>query len=1297
MRNSIGDRVRKYLSRKKRKRRYALLMCLVSVVVAAGVYGLLMSPAEALNVQGIDLTPYITSADFESYQNGEWTDKDTYVSGESVRATLHYSIPEGVVSTGSRTLYYILPEGIAPLSGHLEGIVYSNDTGTDVRAGTYSIDTDSGEGVAVITIVLDETFVAARDSFTGSVWFDGRVTNTSTSDKTVTIDSTTITVTPPAADETQDIQTQKDGWEGEDSDGDGYPEYLEYKLTVSSTKGTGENVTIHDEFLIPDSDVTEIRYAEGSLKVTKKDAQGNESEVDGVSYNVNFTTSSSGNPCFDITGLPSLAAGESYTVSYRTDGIGTYKNDTDGSVEVKNSLTATAGDNTSNTWKTINITNGLINKYGNYNSSTGKVIWSVDIYPEGRQMKGYTLSDVLDGEAYTGEVTITRSDGKSVTTTLPYTFQEENTLYNYRITYSTDAGTELGVKVTNKVILTPPSDKDWPQASSESSVQTYETADELQKAMYGVYDQTESGAEYRWNVSLNVSASVSNTEFVYEDVITAGGDGTEGTDSENAEVHYITPALLKEHIDISGTTYGESAPKIRYQITEYRVNGKWTPASQVSDDTRTTGFRITFEAQEYDTNQLSITYHTAADYSSLQDGETGYFWNEGKAVGLSHKIMTEYGKEEENSLSKMVKDDSGRYTDADTTIQYMDGILHYRVFISLGEKDNGEITITDLLPSGAEYVEGSLTAGYYVNDGDIPKRKEFFDSYGKSQIYDFEGNQKPTVKINETSDGRKEAVITIQPGYNGYYDHSTGQSGSLQGVERLVLDFDVSVANDPLWAENKEIAYTNEVSWEGRGEAEQTTTVDRSGQSISKTGSQISGSDSDGNVVVEYRLDINCWGEMLGSDGVIELKDTLTADSQYVEPVLLTDSVALYRYDSGREDNLGERVLSTAWSFNYDSENKVMTIRVPDQTRFILVYRYQFEWTGGSFEDYGGTDHNVTNTLTLTNNQETGSTDQTRIQFEESGAWVAREPNLTVYKVDSDNYSIAIPDVEFRLEKLAYDENSGPASSWESTGIYTTDENGIIQFSSSEDSAIENKMERNVLYRLVETKASDGYCYDASDPLTVYFVWMQGKTSSDFSWISSLNEDLIPSVQKDQVHYIGASYGASLYVPNEYARLTVNKRWLDENGAVMTPWVDSVTVQLYQQAYRFDNSSQSMTAAGERTAYGEKVTLSSENSWTHYWDNLPKQDENGNEYRYFIEEDPVPGYTTETDHPNGVQTGTVTITNRFNGGAELPETGGIGRTPVYMTGTALLAAAGVALITGQQRRRRKEDGRNGRR
>ena len=124
-------------------------------------------------------------------------------------------------------------------------------------------------------------------------------------------------------------------------------------------------------------------------------------------------------------------------------------------------------------------------------------------------------------------------------------------------------------------------------------------------------------------------------------------------------------------------------------------------------------------------------------------------------------------------------------------------------------------------------------------------------------------------------------------------------------------------------------------------------------------------------------------------------------------------------------------------------------------------------------------------------------------------------------------------------------------------------------------------------------------------PYTLYGC--REKTSSDFSWISSLNEDLIPSVQKDQVHYIGASYGASLYVPNEYARLTVNKRWLDENGAVMTPWVDSVTVQLYQQAYRFDNSSQSMTAAGERTAYGEKVTLSSENSWTHYWDNLPKQ------------------------------------------------------------------------------------------
>ena len=1310
MKKGMTDRIKKYLAQKKRKRKFAILLSFLSVIVAAAVWGLLMSPAEAITsddkTAGIDLAPYITDADFETWQDGAWTEKDTYVSGESVRAVIHYDIPKNVVSADARTLCYTLPAGIAPLSSHVEGTVYSDDTGTGTRAGTYTIDTDeSGQG-AVIMLLLDETFVEERDSFKGSVWFDGRVYNTSKENITVTIDSTTITVTPPPESETQDIQVQKEGDEGTDSDQDGYPEDLGYTLIVSSTKGTGDNnVRVHDEFILSDSDVTGIGYDKNSLIVRKTDGDGNVSDVNSGNYTIAFGTADNGNPCFDITGLAPLGEGESYRIAYRTDGLGKFEADTNGSVAVKNCLTATAGDKTATTWKTINITNGLINKYGSYNSSTGKIIWTIDIYPEGRQMKGYTLSDFLNGIQYTGEVTIKRADkDDSITVKLPYTFQEENTQYAYRVTYSTDAGTEPGVKVTNKAILTPPSDKDWPSASSESEVQTYETQDFMRKSCYGTYP-SESGetAEYRWNVALNISSEINNTEFVYEDILTAGRDGTDGTDTANVDAHYITPALLKESLDVSGTKYGDPDLAIKYEITGYQVDGAWKSTSEVADDTRATGFRLTFAAQEYTLEQLSITYHTAAVYTSIGEGETGCFWNEGKVPELSAKGKVEYTKEEENTLTKQIRDDSGKYTDADATIIYTDGILHYRVLVATGENDNGEITVTDLLPAGASYVDGSLKARFYVHENDS-KTEQYYYNAGNKQHYDFTGKQAPKVEVADAADedgdgagNRQEVVITIQQGYNGWIDPETGVTPDPIGNPWVIsLDFDVSVADDPLWQTNKEITYTNEVTWERRGEAQQTSTVDRSGQSISKSGSQITADEANGDVIAEYRLDINRWGETLGSDGEIELKDTLHTDSQYVQASLIPDSVALYRYDGERADGLGEQVLSTAWSFNYDPASKTMTIRVPDQTRYILVYRYRFEWIGGSFSG-NDTDHNVTNTLTLTNRQESESTDQTEIRFESSGAWVEREPNLTIYKVDSENYSIALPGVSFNLEKLIYDGNNAAASRWEAAGSYTTDENGQIQFSDSQDSAGPNGLERNVLYRLTETQAAEGYRYDSEDPLTVCFVWLDDKTESDFDWIRSLNDSILSSEQKGQLRYITASYGAAVYVPNEYARLTVDKRWLDENGAAMTPGTDQVTVRLYRQAYRYNDTTQSMEPAGDRKVYGKAVTLSRDNGWSDYWDNLPKQDENGNEYRYFIEEDPVPGYTTETDHPNGVQTGTVTITNRFNGGVELPETGGIGRTPVYMTGTALLAAAGAALITGQQRRRRKEDGRSGRR
>ena len=64
------------------------------------------------------------------------------------------------------------------------------------------------------------------------------------------------------------------------------------------------------------------------------------------------------------------------------------------------------------------------------------------------------------------------------------------------------------------------------------------------------------------------------------------------------------------------------------------------------------------------------------------------------------------------------------------------------------------------------------------------------------------------------------------------------------------------------------------------------------------------------------------------------------------------------------------------------------------------------------------------------------------------------------------------------------------------------------------------------------------------------------------------------------------------------------------------------------------------------------------------------------------------GYGLESsENNNGINSGTIKLTNRETNGYELPETGG-GGTMAYTTGGLLLMA--VPLLLGLRRRRRRE-------
>lgn len=135
----------------------------------------------------IDFKDYITSIKTEKSENGVWQSTSTFKDGDTIRATLSYTIPEDILSSAQKVIQYQLPEGIAP-STEQTGYVYDDN---DKPQGTYVITTDG-----LITITFYDEYVASRDSIVGTIQFSGTVSNDSSeNDKTIEFDGTGTTIT----------------------------------------------------------------------------------------------------------------------------------------------------------------------------------------------------------------------------------------------------------------------------------------------------------------------------------------------------------------------------------------------------------------------------------------------------------------------------------------------------------------------------------------------------------------------------------------------------------------------------------------------------------------------------------------------------------------------------------------------------------------------------------------------------------------------------------------------------------------------------------------------------------------------------------------------------------------------------------------------------------------------------------------------------------------------------------------------------------------------------------------------
>lgn len=216
-------------------------------------------------------------------------------------------------------------------------------------------------------------------------------------------------------------------------------------------------------------------------------------------------------------------------------------------------------------------------------------------------------------------------------------------------------------------------------------------------------------------------------------------------------------------------------------------------------------------------------------------------------------------------------------------------------------------------------------------------------------------------------------------------------------------------------------------------------------------------------------------------------------------------------------------------------------------------------------------------------------------------------------------------------------------------------------------------------YRLTEEKAPTGYK-------------LLGE-SIDFTVAEQGNKFTITQTSNNPLVTLdGSSFTFKVKNEKLKTRITVNKKWFDADGQEVQRSAGSITYKLMQVSTSTNGTtSEKVYKAGE--------TLSASDNWTKTYTDLPVsgKSDNGDDvtYGYYVVETAVPDYGTSYSNSNGaevqapkdaaVSSGTITIKNTENMRFLLPETGGLGRTVLYIAGVILVLISAGVIITRKNR------------
>ncbi len=1097
-----------------------------------------------------------------------WTDLDIengqVNDGERIRFTLDYVLGKGTLTKDNKSVTYNIKErnNITIYESITGGVI--EDTSGNV-IGSFDVNKDTG----IVTITYNDDYVVKnqKDEVESSFFFTALAdASASNNNDEVTYnfdDDMTITIKIIKGKE-EDFSVKKEAIEKVD-------DHISYRITVSSPNGSGSAITLTDSMGLYRKDNGQDMSQQIPLDMSNKIRDVVVTKPDGSTERVTPVISDKE---MTIT-LGKLNEGEKYIVEYRydlPDGIKTSAVD----LQINNKATAKNENNVSRDHEIEVYVDGNtpdIKKEGAVDTNKKTVTWTIKLNSEGKQLKGYTLSDnIITKDSNGNEVKTPFKKNVHIepaipvkglfltyntnSISLPYKFDFDTTK-TYTITYTYDySNTDLvNGSLKNEASIRLDVNDENTGKTTEGVVGVGQTQ-LIDKADDG-YEKNSNDSQIiniNWNVTFKKGITCNNDSWlgrywVYHDELGQKDNGTVN--------HLITQAqlnALKQEIknELSITTHIWSKDVVVTGTDKTTING-------------IEGYKaFTVEIPKDVSKDVTISYQTTGLI-----GEGNYSIQFKNSAWVFNKDFTDTATQQYSPV--VTKFDGNGHSGAHEYEYYSDdlyqqGILTWRIRVSVPQHCKYQtITVTDTLPENVSLIKNGVYNGVQLYGVEVGKDSSFsevdhFDDGNSSVVH-------RNINFDKNVDGNKISITFTPPSdkYNHYY----------------WIRVRAKISDDYQWKEkakqnsfkNSVVAYDEKQTEIGSSSQEQRITKTETVMSKESNTSNLGDDDA-----IEYTLDINPnASDLLPEGDTLRLTDILTATSTdgAISAALQEEYLHVYEVTEADGTKHERELLSSEYSYSHNSfgmdnapndngstkgyyYESTITFNIPDGKHLKIVYRYRFTGEQGKYIQ-------VNNKASLDGITVKNSSDETNTQMKiDKARVVARVRTIHLYKTDSKNTSLKLEGAKFDL----YEYKDGDWNKIQSD--MTTGEEGRIDL---EDLTF------NHAYKIVETKAPKGYLL-TKDPYYFYIYAMD-----ETKYQRSIPADF---ASKGGVVLEG---GDDIYFRNvkDVTSITIKKKWIDESGNEVPEGDDAVRPSSIK--VKLSRRTGDYTSSAAESQYGANIVL----------------------------------------------------------------------------------------------------------